>query len=48
MCPRCGKTTESGHVFCPACGERIKKDCPACGKPVEAGWKNCPACGGSL
>ncbi|MDD8026760.1 MAG: zinc ribbon domain-containing protein [Acidobacteriota bacterium] len=47
-CPKCGKTIDLQHSFCPACGERIKPVCPACGKDVQAGWKACPNCGGSL
>jgi RNA polymerase subunit RPABC4/transcription elongation factor Spt4 len=47
-CPKCGKTTDKLHTFCPACGERIKPACPACGRDVQPGWKACPNCGGSL
>jgi len=47
-CPKCGKSVDASHVFCPHCGERLQPVCPKCGKPLEKGWLACPYCGEKL
>ncbi len=43
-CPKCGKSVDRNHSFCPACGERLQPRCPKCGRDVQVGWQACPHC----
>lgn len=47
-CPKCGKPADKDHVYCPACGEALKKTCPKCKREVQREWKACPNCGQKL
>ena len=47
-CPKCGKSVDQNHAFCPACGEQLRRTCPKCGKEIQPGWKSCPYCAQKL
>jgi uncharacterized Zn finger protein (UPF0148 family) len=44
-CPKCGTQLYPGYVYCPNCGERIKRKCSSCGMYVDLEYKYCPYCG---
>jgi RNA polymerase subunit RPABC4/transcription elongation factor Spt4 len=47
-CRSCGKPTEKDHLYCHACGDRLKNVCPKCGKDTRSDWQICPYCGDKL
>ena len=47
-CRNCGKPAEKDHLYCHACGDRLKNICPKCGKDTRSDWQICPFCGDKL
>ena len=45
-CTQCGEIVESGHVYCPNCGEKASHRvfCD-CGDELRSDWGFCPSCG---
>ncbi|MFC6718698.1 zinc ribbon domain-containing protein [Natrialbaceae archaeon GCM10025810] len=45
-CGQCGEAVESGHVYCPNCGEKASRRlfCD-CGDELRSDWSFCPSCG---
>ncbi|WP_458190027.1 double zinc ribbon domain-containing protein [Haladaptatus sp. NG-WS-4] len=45
-CGQCGESLESGHVYCPNCGEKAthRVFCD-CGDELRSDWAFCPGCG---
>lgn len=44
-CNKCLTRVEDDFVFCPSCGDQLKKVCSYCKKPFENKWDICPYCG---
>jgi len=47
-CPKCGAQLYPGYVYCPNCGEKIKRKCSKCGMYVDLEYKYCPYCGNQM
>ncbi|SIQ83508.1 Double zinc ribbon [Haladaptatus litoreus] len=45
-CGQCGESLDSGHVYCPNCGEKAthRVFCD-CGDELRSDWAFCPGCG---
>ncbi|WP_227355340.1 double zinc ribbon domain-containing protein [Haladaptatus salinisoli] len=45
-CGQCGETLDTGHVYCPNCGEKAthRVFCD-CGDEIRSDWAFCPGCG---
>ncbi|WP_049972030.1 double zinc ribbon domain-containing protein [Haladaptatus cibarius] len=45
-CGQCGESLDSGHVYCPNCGEKAthRVFCD-CGDEIRSDWAFCPGCG---
>ncbi|WP_435152227.1 double zinc ribbon domain-containing protein [Haladaptatus sp. DFWS20] len=45
-CGQCGESVDSGHVYCPNCGEKAthRVFCD-CGDELRSDWAFCPGCG---
>jgi hypothetical protein len=45
-CNQCGENMDSGHVYCPNCGEKANHRvfCD-CGDEIRSDWAFCPGCG---
>jgi hypothetical protein len=47
-CPKCGAQLYPGYVYCPDCGERIKRKCSKCEVYIDLEYKYCPHCGNQM
>lgn len=45
-CPRCGWEVLPNYIFCPDCGEVLRRKCKSCEVYLEPEWDVCPFCGG--
>ena len=44
-CPFCEKDLEDNFIYCPHCGNQLKKICVQCKNELQPFWKVCPYCG---
>lgn len=44
-CGKCLTDVQDDFVFCPSCGEQLKKICTYCKKSFDDQWEICPYCG---
>lgn len=44
-CPKCGWEVLPNYIFCPNCGETLRKKCKSCEVYLEPEWDVCPFCG---
>jgi len=46
QCGQCGESIDTGHVYCPNCGEkRSRRVFCECGDELRTDWSFCPGCG---
>lgn len=44
-CQKCMTSINADYIFCPNCGEKMKKVCSKCKKSFPCLWDICPYCG---
>ena len=45
LCPKCSASVENDFIFCPDCGDSLRKPCNSCEKESFVSYKICPFCG---
>jgi RNA polymerase subunit RPABC4/transcription elongation factor Spt4 len=48
VCPDCAHPIKDEFMFCPDCGNSLRRTCGNCSRLVDADWKICAFCGHDL
>ncbi len=48
VCQNCAHPIKDEFMFCPDCGNSLRRTCGSCGRLVDADWKICAFCGHDL